>query len=55
MDKIIDLKEKSFEKEINRILKKNHGNGYHRIIGIIQSFRMTKMSDDEILKELKKL
>lgn len=55
MDKIINLKEKSFEKEINRILKKNNGNGYHRIIGIIKAFRMAKMSDDEILEELKKL
>ncbi|BAO04963.1 uncharacterized protein CBO05P1_244 [Clostridium botulinum B str. Osaka05] len=55
MDKIIDLKEKSFEKEFNRILKKNNGNGYHRIVGLIKSFKAMKMSDDEILEELKKL
>ena len=55
MTNIINIKDKSFEYEIKRIMKKNNNNGYHSIIGIINSMRTLGKTDNEILEALRKL
>lgn len=53
MNNIINFTNKAIELEVNKIIKENEGNGYHRIVGLIETSRALGKTEEEILNLLK--